>query len=192
MDKILIINNGEAEITEFTKPLASIVEYSGLKAITTEYKDSFNCDLYDYIGIIMSGSPQGDDIVEHHLPYFEWVKDCKKPIFGICAGHHITGYLFGSELLRSQEPESGDFNVRILKSDPIFNGLHNEFKVKQMHNDSITVPPDFELIATSDTCVNQLMKHKKKPLYTSQFHPEYYNSEILENFLVICKNQKEY
>ena len=61
-----------------------------------------------------------------------------------------------------------------------------------MHNDSITVPIDFELLATSETCVNQLMKNKYKPLYTSQFHPEYYNPELIENFIVICKNHKEY
>ncbi len=52
---------------------------------------------------IMSGSPRGDDIVDHHLPYFQWLKTCDITIFGIYAGHHITGKLYGARLLRSKK-----------------------------------------------------------------------------------------
>jgi GMP synthase (glutamine-hydrolysing) len=134
----------------------------------------------------MTGSPQGDDIVEHHSPYFQWIKSCEKPIFGICAGHHITGFLFGAEILKSEEPESGDFEVEIIKNDPLFTGSSSILKVKQMHNDSITLPADFELLATSKTCKNQIMKHKHKPIYTCQFHPEFYNHKLIHNFIEIC------
>ena len=138
--------------------------------------------------LFMSGSPRGNDIVEHHLPFFEWIKSCRKPILGICAGHHIIGYLYGSELLRSKEPEAGDYKVKMLINDRIFNGMEKAFEVKQMHNDSITLPENFILLATSKTCKNQLMKHREKPLYTCQFHPEYYNLLLIENFLSLCKN----
>jgi GMP synthase-like glutamine amidotransferase len=65
-------------------------------------------------------------------------------------------------------------------------GLSSKFRVKQMHNDSITLPEDFELLATSKTCKVQLMKHKQLPLYTSQFHPEFYNTQLIRNFLLMC------
>ncbi|MBW6535614.1 MAG: hypothetical protein K0B11_11435 [Mariniphaga sp.] len=54
-----------------------------------------------------------------------------------------------------------------------------------MHNDSISIPPDFELLATSKTCHNQIMKHRNKPLYTCQFHPEYHKHKLIQNFLNI-------
>lgn len=187
MKNILIINNSEPEISEFTNSLVSIVENSGMNAVTIEYKETIGFNFDDYSGIIMSGSPQGDDIVEHHLPYFQWIKNYRQPIFGICAGHHITGYLYGSELLKNREPESGIFEIKILTTDRIFIGFKEKFKAQQMHFDSITIPDDFDLLATSATCKNQLMKHKNKPIYTSQFHPEYYNHKLLENFLAICK-----
>lgn len=185
MRKILIVNNAEPGINEFVKPLEKIVSEEGMESILVEYADAPEFDFEKIDGILMSGSPQGDDIVEHHLPWFLWLKEIEKPVLGICAGHHITGSLFGSELLRSKEPESGDFKIDLLTDDPLFSGLPKTIKVKQMHNDSVTLPKDFNLLATSATCKNQLMKHKNKPLYTCQFHPEFYNEVLIQNFLKI-------
>ena len=186
MPKILIVNNAEPGITEFTETLEKIVSGAGAASFCIQYKqcDSFNFDEFD--GIILTGSPQGNDIVEHHSQYFHWIKTFEKPVLGICAGHHITGFLFGAEILRSVEPESGDYEVEIVKQDPIFEGLESTFVVKQMHNDSISLTEKFELLATSKTCKVQLMKHKQFPLYTSQFHPEFYNTQLIHNFLRLC------
>ncbi|MFV0590151.1 MAG: type 1 glutamine amidotransferase [Draconibacterium sp.] len=186
MKRILVINNAEPGIREFATPIENIVEEAGGNPFFIEYKDCLTTNLENFDGIILTGSPQGDDIVEHHLPYFKWIRCFEKPIFGICAGHHITGYLYGAHLLKSEEPESGDFAVKIIQSDPIFKGIPESFIVKQMHNDSITLPKDFVLLATSATCKNQLMKHKNKALYTSQFHPEFYNRQIIRNFVSLC------
>jgi GMP synthase (glutamine-hydrolysing) len=191
MNKILIVNSAEPGIKEFVEPLHKIVSEAGMISIPAEYMESQETDFSLIDGIILSGSPQGDDIVEHHLPFFQWLKEIEKPVLGICAGHHITGCLFGSELLRSKEPESGDFEIKILKDDPLFSGLPQKITVKQMHNDSITLPEDFELLATSRTCKNQLMKHKNKPLYTCQFHPEYYNQDFIRNFLNDLRQSKK-
>jgi GMP synthase (glutamine-hydrolysing) len=182
---ILIVNNAEKGITEFTNPLEKIVSAMGFTSETIEYSDCLHFEFEKTEGILLSGSPQGNDIVEHHLPYFQWLKAYDKPVFGICAGHHIAGYIFGAELLRDEEPESGDFTVEILEDDPLFSGLSQKITVKQMHNDSISLPPGFELLATSKTCHNQIMKHWNKPLYTCQFHPEYHNHKLIHNFLNI-------
>ncbi len=103
MTTILIINSAEKGITEFVKPLEKIVREAGAASSVIEYEETFTTDMTSYDGIIMSGSPRGDDIVDHHLPYFQWIKTCDIPIFGICAGHHITGKLYGARLLRSVE-----------------------------------------------------------------------------------------
>lgn len=182
---ILIVNNAERGITEFTRPLEKIVSDAGFTFETIEYTDIPGIEFEKADGILLSGSPQGDDIVKHHLPWFHWLKSCKKPVLGICAGHHITGYLFGAELLRSQEPESGDFLVEILEDDALFAELPQKITVKQMHNDSISLPPNFQLLATSPTCHNQLMKHRAHPIYSCQFHPEFYNHQLIRNFLRI-------
>lgn len=187
MPKILLVNNAEPGITVFAKPIEKIISKVGSTSFFIEYTDCLDFDFTEFDGAFLTGSPQGDDIVEHHLPYFCWIQDFEKPILGICAGHHITGFMFGSKLLRSEEPESGDFDVEILKPDPLFKDMPNTFIVKQMHNDSVTLPENFDLLATSTTCKNQLMKHKQKPLYTCQFHPEFYNHKLIRNFVKLCE-----
>ncbi|MBT3382280.1 MAG: hypothetical protein HN778_13815 [Prolixibacteraceae bacterium] len=187
MSKILIVNNAEPGITEFVQPIEKIIKQVGSASVFIEYKSCLNFNFDEFDGAILTGSPHGDDIIEHHLPYFRWIQNFNKPILGICAGHHITGFIYGAKILRSKEPESGDFEIQVMKIDPIFNRLSNTFIAKQMHNDSITMPENFELLATSETCKNQLMKHKQKPIYTCQFHPEFYNHKLLENFVAICR-----
>lgn len=187
MQKILVVNNAEPGTSEFTKPIERIVEMAGAIAVCIDYRDCVNVDPDNFDGVILTGSPQGNNIVEHHLPYFRWIETFEKPVLGICAGHHITGFIYGSEVLRSKEPESGDYEVEIVKQDPLLEGLSTTIKVKQMHNDSITLPENFELLATSKTCKNQLMKHRQKPLYTCQFHPEFYNTRLIHNFTGLCK-----
>lgn len=187
MKKVLVINNAEPDRREFSGAIEKIVASYGAEFVCMGYADCKNLAYSSYMAIIMSGSPQGDDIVEHHAPYFQWIKTIQKPVLGICAGHHITGYLYGAKLLRGTESESGDHEVELLTADPIFKGLPQKLIVRQMHNDSITLPNGFILLATSETCRNQLMKHYKKPLYTCQFHPEFHNHELIYNFLAICR-----
>ena len=181
-----MINNAEPTVKQFVSQIEEIIKLGGYDSQVSQYRDCLEIDINKYAAVILSGSPQGDDIVEHHLPYFGWIKEFEKPLFVICAGHHITGALFGSELLRSKEPESGDVRINILKDDPLFVGLKKSLVVKQMHNDSITLPKNFKLLASSEICKNQLMKHESRPLYTCQFHPEFYNHDLIHNFLEIA------
>jgi GMP synthase (glutamine-hydrolysing) len=188
MPTILIINSAEKGTTEFVEPLEKIVREAGAASVVSEYEETSFTGMSSYDGIIMSGSPRGDDIVDHHLPFFQWIKTCDIPIFGICAGHHITGKLYGAQLLRSVEKEVGENFLYIRQKDPIFNGCPGKFLVRQNHHDSITLPKDFILLAHSQGCRVSMMKHPAKPLYTTQFHPEILNKNLVLNFIDIVKN----
>jgi GMP synthase (glutamine-hydrolysing) len=191
MTTILIINSAEKGIIEYVEPIQKIAAQAGATSEVIEYEDSLNTNMSLYDGIIMSGSPRGDDIVDHHLPYFQWIKTCEIPIFGICAGHHITGKLYGAQLIRSVEKEVGDNFLFIRQKDPIYNGCPERFLVRQNHHDSITLPKDFILLAHSQGCRVSMMKHPAKLLYTTQFHPEILNKNLILNFIDIVKNHKK-
>ena len=107
MAQILIVNNAEPGIKDFAEPIVEIINQHGSQYHFIEYEKCLSYHFNGFDGIILTGSPQGNDIVEHHLPYFKWIKKIKLPVFGICAGHHIVGYLYGSEILRSVESGVG-------------------------------------------------------------------------------------
>lgn len=183
MPGILVINSAEKGVEEFTEPLARIIAQTGQSAVVTEYEELPLTDMHQYDGILISGSPRGNDIVAHHLPYFQWLKTISVPVFGICAGHHITGVLHGSQLIRDREKEVGHYDVFIDQEDAIFQGIPSPFTAHQNHHDSISLPPDFILLAHTQQCANAMMKHWEKPIYTSQFHPETLNTQLLVNFI---------
>jgi len=188
--KILLVNNAEREIIEFVWRIEQMLDAAQIGTDTISYLEAATVKADRYDGVILSGSPRGDDIVDHHLPYFKWLKAYRKPVLGICAGHHLIGKLYGADLLRSVEPEDGDFPVHIDVSDPLFAGLGRTFVTRQMHNDSITLPQGFVLLAHADLCGVEAMVHREKPLYSTQFHPEYRNPSIILNFADICKDHR--
>ena len=186
--KILIVNSAEPNRSEFSDSIKEILSNQLVESEVVEYRDCLTVQLDDFNGVIISGSPQGDDIVEHHQPFFQWVKAYQRPVLGICAGHHVIGVMYGAKYLRSEEPESEDVLVEVLRADKLFENMPVEFDVRQMHNDSITLPSRFLHLAKSKTCFNQAMRHAEKPLYTLQFHPEFINHKILLNFVALCQS----
>lgn len=189
--RVLIINSAEAGITRYVETLEEIVKALCFSYQVIEYKSIPEIDIKKFDAILISGSPRGNDIVEHHLPYFQKLYAEDIPILGICAGHHITGKNFGSEVIRGKEAENGYNKVQIIKDDALFSGyVDKEFYALQNHNDAITLPNEFLLLCTSGNCNNALMKHKEKMIYTSQFHPEYLNKKLIVNFLTIVMKGK--
>ena len=189
--RVLVFNNAEKGVREFTEPIESILYDLACEWATVEYSDSIQKNINNYDAIILSASPFGDDIVDQHKTHYSWILKKTKPVLGICAGHHIIGRLFGSTLIRDQESEVGDCTVIIDRVDPLFNGIEKSFVVKQNHKDSISLPEDFVLLAHSDKCKVQIMKNKKKPIYSTQFHAELSNSLVIENFLAIAEQRRD-
>lgn len=186
--EILVVNNAERGITEFTDPIVTILDGAGVGSTVVGYTEIPEINGSSLSGIILSGSPCGDDIVDHHQPWFQWVKTCDVPILGFCAGHHIIGKMYGAELLRSVEIEIGDFYIYLDRpDDPLFRGLDRRVSVRQNHRDSITLPPGFILLAHSDICKVEAVKHPTKPIYTTQFHPEILNKDMILNFIKITR-----
>ncbi|MCK5055952.1 MAG: hypothetical protein KAT34_04815 [Candidatus Aminicenantes bacterium] len=186
----LIINNAEKGISEFCEPIEKILHEAKIPCKTIEYQETLAADMGNYQGIILSGSPRGNDIADHHQPYSQWIKTCNRPVFGMCAGHHIVGRLYGAGLLRSVEKEIGDFFVEINHGDPIFDGMADRFLTRQNHHDSITLPKEFILLAHSEVCKVEAIKHRVLPIYTTQFHPEISNPEMILNFIKIARHFK--
>ena len=123
----------------------------------------------------------------------DYLEKAKFPILGICAGHQYMGRFFGGEAKPSKIPEFGKIELTLLiEDDAIFKGVARKSIVWESHNDEVTVlPKEFVLLAESKNCKIQAMRHKKKPFYGLQFHPEVehteYGERIFKNFVTICR-----
>jgi GMP synthase (glutamine-hydrolysing) len=98
---------------------------------------------------------------------------------------------FGGKAGPSEIPEFGLSRLRVIEEDDLFKGLPKEFSVWESHNDEVKEAPNFTVLALSENCRIQAVKHWHKPLYGVQFHPEVNNTEhgeeILRNFVRTVK-----
>jgi GMP synthase (glutamine-hydrolysing) len=185
--KVLIINSSLEGDIRFTEPIVRILEEYNIFYEIQHWSvltDMEEIDLYS--AVFISASPKGNNANFHHrLKAFRWLKTFHKPVLGICAGHQFTGVTFGSKLITNIEGEEGLTEIRILKQDSIFEGSAEILIGEQRHIDSISLPDDFYLLASTERCEVQAMRHKEKPIYTFQWHVEISNPELIRRFLEV-------
>jgi GMP synthase (glutamine-hydrolysing) len=76
--------------------------------------------------------------------------------------------------------------IEVVTESLLFEKLPTVFDVMEDHCESISIPVGFELLASSDECINEAMQHKNKMIYGLQFHPEVsgnFGRVIIENFV---------
>jgi GMP synthase (glutamine-hydrolysing) len=116
------------------------------------------------------------------------------PILGECVGMQLMAIHFGGTAGPSEIPEYGLSRLKVIDEDDLFKRLPREFMVWESHNDEVKEVPNFSILAMSENCKIQAVKHVKKPFYGVQFHPEVNNTEngsqILKNFVSVVTAEK--
>ncbi len=128
-------------------------------------------------GIILSGGPHSvyeDSAFNVDEALFE----LDIPILGICYGMQWMAQHFGGKIDPGVAHEYGKVMMRITEESKLFKGLLSEQVVWMSHGDQIAVmPSSFEVIAQSSSCPYAAIKHKTKPFFGVQFHPEVHHTE---------------
>jgi GMP synthase-like glutamine amidotransferase len=163
---------------EFVSPIVSVLEPLE-RCVVKHFLDVHRSDLDGYSRIILSGTTLKDFEAQKHLASFQWIKNCGKPILGVCAGMQITSLIYGVPLTPCLQ--MGMTEITTQKANPLFEGT---FQAYTLHSLSVKPSETFEVLANSAKCI-QAIKHKQKPIYGVLFHPEVRNQGILKKFLEI-------
>lgn len=119
------------------------------------------------------------------------------PVFGVCLGHQSIGQHFGANIVRAPKPMHGKVDKISHNGQGVFKSIPSPIEATRYH--SLTIDPEsfpdcLEITATSSDGVIQGLRHKTRPIFGVQFHPESIASEhghdILKNFLDISKTRK--
>ena len=114
------------------------------------------------------------------------------PIIGFCLGFEIIAVAWQGRVKRMAVPQQKMERVTITRpEDPIFTGIDTaEVMLREKHHHCVsTMPRDFDLLGYSEACPIEIFKHKDKPIYGFQSHPEVSGRDgirIMQNFLNIC------
>jgi anthranilate synthase/aminodeoxychorismate synthase-like glutamine amidotransferase len=111
------------------------------------------------------------------------------PILGVCLGQQCIGHVFGGNVIRAPRLMHGKVSPIEHEGVGIFAGLPNPFTATRYHSLIVEEPLPEELEATAYTPEGELMgvRHRTRPIYGVQFHPESilteHGHDILRNFL---------
>lgn len=162
----------------------------------------FHCEQMDVealkpqvTGIILTGG-KGDPYEPLNLTAdFVALMNFDVPILGFCLSHEILAAAYGGMIERLPEYQQKEEGERLFfdePNDPLFEGIdiHNTYIRKQHHSHVYKIPETLQKLAHSKVCPYEMIRHKTKPRYSFQGHPELLDNpnttRIMENFLKMC------
>jgi para-aminobenzoate synthetase component II len=116
------------------------------------------------------------------------------PILGVCLGHQCIGYVYGAEIIRSNNPTHGKKSLiyhdgkTIFKNlpRPIYGGRYHSLIIK-----NVELIPELEVSAADSDGTIMGIRHKEYNIEGIQFHPESIMTDtghlIIQNFLM-CRS----
>nr|NQU93405.1 gamma-glutamyl-gamma-aminobutyrate hydrolase family protein [Bacteroidota bacterium] len=144
-------------------------------------------------GLILSGG-RGNPYAPLNLSAnFVALNNYNVPTLGFCLSHEILAVFYGGCFEKLPEYHKKKEVISIIKpDDKIFSGIKKkEVNLQKLHSFHVSVlPPSFERLAYSETSPNEIIRHRKKPIYGFQSHPEVSGQDgmiIMMNFLRMCK-----
>jgi anthranilate synthase component 2 len=112
------------------------------------------------------------------------------PILGVCLGHQAMGQAEGGDVIRAKTLLHGKTDAMTHTGEGLFKDIPSPFTATRYHSlaiDRTTLPDTLEVTAWTADGEIMGVRHKDRPLYGVQFHPESiateYGHEMLANFL---------
>ena len=176
---LLVVDNGSI----YTKQLTDFLNQK--KIIFEKFSpENLNFDsLNKYESIILSGRRKNEKkINEINSKVIKYSIDNNKKLLGICYGAEILALTLGGTIRKSTSIQKGDEIIEILENNLTSKKLITVF---ESHAFEISKLPHM-LITTgkSKNCKYEIIKHKEKSIFGTQFHPEMSidGNNLIENF----------
>ena len=119
------------------------------------------------------------------------------PLIGICLGHQTIGQAFGGRVVRAGEIVHGKMGVIHHRGTGLFNDLPSPLRATRYH--SLIVEPasltdDLLPIARTADGTIMALRHRSRPAWGVQFHPEACLTEsghaLISNFLALGRGEQ--
>ena len=191
MARILVLDNYDSftwNLVHYLRELGAEVRVERNDAVTATEALADGSD-----GILVSPGPGTPDGAGISLELVGACAEAKRPLLGVCLGHHAIGQFFGGSVERAPRLMHGKTCDVDHDGSGVFAGLPSPFTATRYHSLALapdSVPDCLTVNATADDSTVQGLRHRALPIHGVQFHPESVASEhghaLLANFLALC------
>ena len=187
--RVLVIDNYDSftfNLVQYLLELAAVVEVVRNDAMGVDAIRSFGAS-----HLLMSpgpGRPEDSGVCQALAKAV--MVDLDVPTLGVCLGHQTLCAVAGARVERAGRIMHGKLSPVVHDGSGVFRDLPSPYDATRYHSlivDAATLPA--ELVATAHTPEGELMavRHRTRPVYGVQFHPEsilsQHGHDLLANFL---------
>jgi GMP synthase (glutamine-hydrolysing) len=174
--RTLLVNCYRQEPEEKIGNFIKLVEkFSGSEVIADRAINP-TFDVSRFGALVLSGSSALVGAGEYYENFILFLRRVRLPVLGVCYGLQILAKAFGGVVTKGELVSKNDEKITITADDPLFTGLGKELTAVENHyeyvEESSLKGADFHLLAHSDSCPVEAIRHKRQPLYGVQFHLE--------------------
>ncbi len=185
--KIVVIDNYDSftwNLVHYLEEIGASTEVYRNDVITTAEVMNLSSD-----GVVLSPGPCTPDEAGICVDVVRQAP-ATLPILGVCLGHQSIGQALGGKVITAKTIMHGKKSVVRNTGEFLFEGLPKSFEIVRYHSLALSDHefPD-SLIVDSKTDDGEIMsvRHKSRPVFGVQFHPESIQTEhghaLLRNFL---------
>lgn len=185
--RTLLIDNYDSYTYNLFQLLAA-VNGQAPDVVTNDSPRARQLNLVDYDNVVISPGPGHPGKPADFGVAAEIVAAADIPVLGVCLGHQGIALRYGARVESAPQARHGHLTRVKHDGTGLFAGLPQGFTAVRYHSLCVPepLPAALEATAWAEDGVNMGLRHRDRPLFGVQFHPESietrYGRELLANF----------
>lgn len=177
---LLLVDNGSV----FTKDISGLLASAGARFDLLPYDKVGPGSLAGHDSFILSGRTGNDRLMNSaNAGIIRHCVDESKKLLGICYGAELLALTLGGTIRKMRALHKGSEEVTVTGPTPLASG---SLEAYASHIYEIAkLGSELESVASSVSCRHEMVQHRSKRIFGTQFHPEMSKDggRLIENFL---------